>query len=382
MSNIYPDPRYYHVPQLALPAPASVNLRPDACKLVMRQQPVVALVTSDGKEKVRKPIDPPPVVELVVSNMADPQQHHLQSPYIYAAVSLIGADTLEAPAGAANGVSQSLTGTLVSSLTRLKDLENRDGGFFVFGDISVKLAGRFRLEFHLFEFRDNMTVNIGSGRSAVFTVVTAKDFKGMAQSTQMSRSFSDQGCRLRLRKEPRTTNKRGYSAHARDSPDGSTRPRLVNDQSSSYDAESSPRKRFRAETEDRQETYTEPTPASASSFGPAFTSMTQFPLAAHATQGQTHQASPANYNGLHTSFLSLTSGASTGYTNHQQVMNPVVFSNQAYHANLNTNSIMPGAFSAPRGYGAMQAAFGQRTASSSLDGYQFDFPAEHRYHPN
>lgn len=63
-----------------------------------------------------------------------------------------------------------LAGTLVSSLHRLKDVDNLgrqylkvpywslliwdlDGGFFVFGDLSVKVEGEFRLRFSLFEMR-------------------------------------------------------------------------------------------------------------------------------------------------------------------------------------------------------------------------------------
>ena len=61
-----------------------------------------------------------------------------------------------------------LAGTLVSSLHRLKDIDNTgkynfninfytntqthlDGGFFVFPDLSVKIEGDFRLCFSLFE---------------------------------------------------------------------------------------------------------------------------------------------------------------------------------------------------------------------------------------
>lgn len=44
-----------------------------------------------------------------------------------------------------------LAGSLVSSLHRLKDHNNKDGGFFVFGDISIKVQGTFRLKFSLFD---------------------------------------------------------------------------------------------------------------------------------------------------------------------------------------------------------------------------------------
>ena len=68
-----------------------------------------------------------------------------------------------------NSQQQVLAGTLVSSLHRLKDIDNTggskldcmsgrdakilisDGGFFVFGDVSVKIEGEYRLRFSLFE---------------------------------------------------------------------------------------------------------------------------------------------------------------------------------------------------------------------------------------
>ncbi|OAL52304.1 hypothetical protein IQ07DRAFT_468869, partial [Pyrenochaeta sp. DS3sAY3a] len=100
---------------------------------------------------------------------------------------------------------KSLAGTLVSSLHRLKDVSNKDGGFFVFGDISIKVQGTFRLCFSLYEFQqDTFTVqHLGHAISDKFKVLPAKDFKGLEESTYLSRAFSDQGVRLRLRKEPR-----------------------------------------------------------------------------------------------------------------------------------------------------------------------------------
>jgi hypothetical protein len=44
-----------------------------------------------------------------------------------------------------------LSGATVSSLHRLRDIDNSDGGFFVFGDLAVKKQGHFRLAFSLFE---------------------------------------------------------------------------------------------------------------------------------------------------------------------------------------------------------------------------------------
>jgi hypothetical protein len=44
-----------------------------------------------------------------------------------------------------------LSGATVSSLHKLRDIDNTDGGFFVFGDLAVKKQGHFKLYFSLFE---------------------------------------------------------------------------------------------------------------------------------------------------------------------------------------------------------------------------------------
>jgi hypothetical protein len=96
-----------------------------------------------------------------------------------------------------------LAGTLVSSLHRLKDTDNNDGGFFVFGDLSVKIEGFFKIQFTLYEVRGKEVEYITAITSEPFQVHPAKNWPGMAESTFLTRSFSDQGVRLRLRKEPR-----------------------------------------------------------------------------------------------------------------------------------------------------------------------------------
>ncbi|OCL00241.1 uncharacterized protein K441DRAFT_96890 [Cenococcum geophilum 1.58] len=182
--------------------PANYGPPSQDVELILRQEPKEALVTTEGKEKARKPVDPPPIIQLKVKAHADPSQHFLQSPYLFMCTSLYKSDKDEAWEGGGN---KSLAGSLVSSLHRLKDVDNRDGGFFVFGDISVKVQGHFRLHFSLFDLRKDTleVVYLGSITSAPFRVLLPKDFKGMDESTYLSRAFSDQGVRLRLRKEPR-----------------------------------------------------------------------------------------------------------------------------------------------------------------------------------
>jgi len=170
-------------------------------ELVIRQKPAAAKVFI-GKEKDRKPIDPPPIIQLRISESIDPAQNYLQSPYYFVSSSLLDGDE-NRPQAEKEEVKSALAGTLVSSLHRLKDTDNNDGGFFVFGDLSVKIEGFFKLQFTLYEVCDKEVAYIKSIVSEPFQVYASKNWPGMAESTFLTRSFSDQGVRLRLRKEPR-----------------------------------------------------------------------------------------------------------------------------------------------------------------------------------
>ncbi len=86
-----------------------------------------------------------------------------------------------------------LIGTIVSSLYSLKDTDNNQGGFFVFGDLSVKIEGWFKLEFSLYEIGDRECFTLATTTSKQFQVFQQKYFPGMAESTFLTRSFSDQG---------------------------------------------------------------------------------------------------------------------------------------------------------------------------------------------
>jgi len=44
-----------------------------------------------------------------------------------------------------------LTGSLVSSMYLLTDLDGNEGAFFVFPDLSVRIEGTYRLKFSLIE---------------------------------------------------------------------------------------------------------------------------------------------------------------------------------------------------------------------------------------
>ncbi|KAG0633932.1 velvet factor-domain-containing protein, partial [Tuber brumale] len=151
--------------------------RSEDYELHIRQGPERARIAG-VKEKDRKPVDPPPIIQLKIRDDSDPAQNYLQSPYYFMCTNLYSS-MHDSPSPIPPH--QALAGTLVSSLHRLKDIDNSDGGFFVFGDLSVKIEGEFRLRFSLFE---------------------------MLNHSLYMRQRTFQGFRLRIRKEPRTLLKR------------------------------------------------------------------------------------------------------------------------------------------------------------------------------
>ncbi|KAG2173059.1 hypothetical protein INT44_007032 [Umbelopsis vinacea] len=168
--------------------------------LTIRQQPAHARVCTIP-ERDRRPIDPPPILRMSLDGL-DPEeeQYHTQSPHYFMCANLVHPHdhtNLYLP------VQNYLTGTIVSSLHRLKDIDNSDGAFFVFGDLAVKEEGEFRLLFSLFEIIDTVVRTRKTILSDIFTVYAPRHFPGPLPSTFLSRSFSDQGVRMRIRKEHR-----------------------------------------------------------------------------------------------------------------------------------------------------------------------------------
>ena len=247
---------YGTMPGYAQPLPTSSPLAPPPAVppqyrhlnsedviLVVRQQPREALVLTAGKDKNRKPVDPPPIIQLLVHQDADPQKHFLQSPYLFMTCTLYdqnGDNPVVGESGSSVKKESVLAGCLVSSLHRLKDNENTEGAFFVFGDLSVRVTGRYRIRFTLFDLHkeEKEVASLGYVTSEAFSVVAQKDFRGLEESTPLSRCFADQGVRMRLRKEPRgyNTNKRRYScaqSYSHESSDNLDRGTAEND---GYDA--------------------------------------------------------------------------------------------------------------------------------------------------
>ncbi|CAG8450693.1 11128_t:CDS:2 [Ambispora leptoticha] len=181
-------------------------------ELILRQQPKQSRMCGIGEKADRRPIDPPPIIQLKVydANIAQTEKSNsfLQNPYFFMYASLVASDSDEELHLLRDKKTRSTTGSVVSSLYHLKDIDNSDAGFFVFPDLSVRMEGTYRLKLSLFEIIGHgpprrEVFHCKSIFSDVFTVYSAKRFPGMEESTFLSRSFADQGLKIRIRKEIR-----------------------------------------------------------------------------------------------------------------------------------------------------------------------------------
>ncbi|KAK7755739.1 hypothetical protein SLS62_002352 [Diatrype stigma] len=153
----------------------------------------------------KKPVDPPPILALVIN---DPVSSlHIQSPYLFVSAILEDTDTEKSGRKSPQGppTQNALTGSTVSSLHKLKDIDNVETAFFVFGDLAVKKEGFYRIRFDLLQIdlMSREVAHLTSVLSDVFEVQSARIFKGLSESTFLTRSLSDQGVRLRVRKTPK-----------------------------------------------------------------------------------------------------------------------------------------------------------------------------------
>ncbi|PKX94120.1 sexual development activator VeA [Aspergillus novofumigatus IBT 16806] len=187
-------------------------------KLSVMQQPERARACGAGAKSSadRRPVDPPPVVELRIFE-SDPNDdlHKTDITFAYNANFFLFAtlDTARVPVAG------------VAYLDR-----PQQAGYFIFPDLSVRHEGRYRLSFHLYEeIKDvkdadkdmpmpdvNSSINLTKPsapkshlnfrlevKSVPFTVYSAKKFPGLATSTSLSRIIAEQGCRVRIRRDVR-----------------------------------------------------------------------------------------------------------------------------------------------------------------------------------
>ncbi|KAI8880126.1 hypothetical protein K501DRAFT_225376 [Backusella circina FSU 941] len=214
-------------------------------QLNLRQQPKQSRMCGVGEKADRRPIDPPPIVQLKVFDNSLPpnDKNYLQNPYYFMYASLMAADLDEELHLLRDGKTRSTTGSVVSSLYHLKDIDNTDAGFFVFPDLSVRMEGSYRLKLSLFEIIGKEVFHCKSIISDVFFVYSAKKFPGMEESTFLSRSFADQGLKIRIRKELRQRRKQSKTGDMEEEGYGQTdqdgkRKRSQQEESSSSHSQS------------------------------------------------------------------------------------------------------------------------------------------------
>ncbi|KAI5800374.1 velvet factor-domain-containing protein [Peziza echinospora] len=202
-------------------------------QLKVLQQPQRARACGMGAKSHadRRPVDPPPVVELKIfsgEEKSDITFSHNSNFFLF--------ETLEQARPIAQGRGMPspapapvLTGVPVSGMAYL-DRPN-PAGYFIFPDLSVRHEGKYRLRFSLFEEtkdRDEMVPQReGEPRefaaqrvevkSMPFTVFSAKKFPGLAESTALSRIVAEQGCRVRIRRDVRMRRRNDRSGRDGDS---------------------------------------------------------------------------------------------------------------------------------------------------------------------
>ncbi|RMZ78918.1 hypothetical protein DV737_g3676, partial [Chaetothyriales sp. CBS 132003] len=218
------------------------------------QQPQKARACGNGPRASsdRRPVDPPPVVQLKVFDITDGEKDVTMN---YDSGFMLYA-SLEVARPIANGRMHSpphppvLTGVAVASAAYL-ERPNGPSGYFIFPDLSVRHEGWYRLKFSLFESvkhpqdadcdrpfnqsaadavpeRDIRIVqhqsmaNRMEVSSTPFQVFSAKKFPGLEMSTDVSVALAQQGCRVRIRRDIRQRKRAGGDKSKRDHPSQET----------------------------------------------------------------------------------------------------------------------------------------------------------------
>lgn len=185
-----------HVPHATQPLSSSWD-HSSPYLLTVKQHPERAKA-ANAKDKDRKPIDPPPILQLDVDPSQDPLQVYITSPYLFVQTFLIGPNDSD-PDPDMN----TLAGNTCTSGHVVKDDRGVHNMMFCLNDISVKKEGTYRLRFCLFKLNTTTgeVEKLTSVCSEPFTTYSGRHFPGMSESTSMTRLLVDAGVRLRLRKE-------------------------------------------------------------------------------------------------------------------------------------------------------------------------------------
>ncbi|GKT49355.1 developmental and secondary metabolism regulator veA [Colletotrichum spaethianum] len=204
-------------------------------ELKVLQQPERARACGSGQKSAadRRPVDPPPVVQLHVyegptrEEARDVTFNYRANFFLYAELCParpMAHGRVNTPAATSAPV---LTGMPVSGMAYLD--RPTEAGYFLFPDLSVRHEGRYVLAFHLYEDIKQEEDRDPDGdaadealnpafmyrlavKSVPFNVFSAKKFPGLTESTNLSKTISEQGCRVRIRRDVRMRRRDGKPA--------------------------------------------------------------------------------------------------------------------------------------------------------------------------
>ncbi|KAJ3222034.1 hypothetical protein HK099_002772 [Clydaea vesicula] len=100
-----------------------------------------------------------------------------------------------------------LLGQRIESPLTLRDDRGSWGTYFVFKDLSVRSPGNYTLKFRLYDLESKNFPNTLAVKTpiriqlstSVFSIFKPKDFTGMAVSTELTKTFRNQGVKLSIR---------------------------------------------------------------------------------------------------------------------------------------------------------------------------------------
>ncbi|KAI8876352.1 hypothetical protein K501DRAFT_338147 [Backusella circina FSU 941] len=175
--------------------------------IIIEEQPLQCRISGFG-EKDRRPIDPAPILRLMILDENDNpiEDCSFESAFFVIHASLWSIDMtqqydlIDGPTS--SNLIRALSGSLVSSANCLKDQNNKNGYYFAFPDLSIHMTGQYRLQFSFVHLE--RTEVLTQVFSDPFTVYSAKTYPGMKESSSLSRHLAKQGLKLTVRTQTRS----------------------------------------------------------------------------------------------------------------------------------------------------------------------------------
>ncbi|KAM0462886.1 hypothetical protein ACHAPV_003712 [Trichoderma viride] len=179
-------------------------------ELIMRQQPNAARACGFG-DRDRRVIDPPPIVELIVTNpnltQEDVRVYLRYESYVMSCAIFDESGERDSSYMPEEYQHQRrLMGSLVSTPFVGQDENGKEGCFFCFSDLSCRTPGSFRLKFTLMMIDPGRAGSVrhfpilAEIKSEPFKVFSAKEFPGMVASSSLAKKLKEQGCIISIKK--------------------------------------------------------------------------------------------------------------------------------------------------------------------------------------